>query len=272
MDLSSEMIHALLPIYMVKVLATPVLAVGLIEGVAEATAMITKLFSGVIADHLRRRKLLALLGYGLSALSKPLFPLASGLGLLVSARFIDRIGKGVRGAPRDALVAAISPPSIRGACFGLRQALDTLGAFMAPLAAIAFMLLTSDNYRIVFWIAVLPALLAVLLLATGIREPDDSADQTAPLKGSGATRAPFPLSLRALREVSPSLWFTLLLASLLSLARFSDAFLILRSQEAGLPVAWVPLVLVVMNLVYAASAYPGGTLSDRFGRVAPIST
>jgi MFS family permease len=263
MDLSSEMIHALLPLFMVKALGTPVIAVGLIEGIAEGTAMVTKLFSGVIADRFRRPKLLAILGYGLSALSKPLFPLASGLGLLIGARITDRIGKGIRGAPRDALVAEISPSEIRGACYGLRQGLDSVGAFLAPLLAIGFMLLTADNYRIVFWIAAVPALLAVVLLMTGVREPEASVSDTT-------TSPPFPLSLSSLAQLPIALWTTLLLAGLLSLARFSDAFLILRSQQAGLPIAWVPVVMVAMNLFYAASAYPAGILSDRLGRTAPL--
>lgn len=262
MDLSSEMIHALLPLFMVKVLATPVLAVGLIEGIAEGTAMISKLFSGVIADRFRRPKLLAVIGYGLSALSKPFFPLASGLGMLIGARILDRVGKGIRGAPRDALLSSIAPSSIRGACFGLRQALDTVGAFLAPLIAIAVMLLSSDNYRLVFWIAAVPALLAVLLLFSGVEEQAEASP--------GAARKPFPLSLRILEQLPREFWHTILLAALLSLARFSDAFLILRSQQTGLPSAWVPLVMVVMNLVYAASAYPAGHLSDRFGRLVPF--
>jgi MFS family permease len=266
MDLSSEMIHALLPLFMVKALGIPVIAVGLIEGIAEGTATVTKLFSGVVADRLRKPKLLAVLGYGLSALSKPLFPLASGLGLLVGARFVDRIGKGIRGAPRDSLVMELSPTPIRGACFGLRQGLDTVGAFLAPLIAIGLMLLTADNYRLVFWFASLPALLAVILLMVGVKEPTVEPEPEQP---------PFPLSLTALRELprqfSKALWFTILLAGLLSLARFSDAFLILRSQQAGLPIAWVPLIMVVMNLVYAASSYPAGLLSDRFGRITPLA-
>jgi len=263
MDLSSEMIHALLPLYIVKVLGTSVITVGLIEGVAEGAAMVTKLFSGVIADHFRRIKLLAVLGYGLSAFSKPLFPIASGLGLLVTARFMDRIGKGVRGAPRDALVATLSPPSIRGACFGLRQSLDTVGAFLAPLVAIGLMLWTEGNYRFVFWMAAIPAFLAVALLARGVREP--VTPQTAVPK-----KSPFLLSLPALRKFPRALWWTILLAGLLSLARFSDAFLILRSQESGLPVAWVPLVIVLMNITYSLSSYPAGRLSDRFGRRVPL--
>ena len=263
MDLSSEMIHAILPLFMVKALGTPVIAVGLIEGIAEGTAMVTKLFSGVIADRMRKPKLLAVLGYGLSALSKPLFPLASGLPLLISARFIDRIGKGIRGAPRDALVAEIAPEAIRGACFGLRQGLDSMGAFLAPLLAIGLMLLTTDNYRFVFWVAAIPALLAVFLLMAGVKEPESA--NTASEK-----KTAFPISLTTLRQLPKGLWCTFLLAGLLSLARFSDAFLILRSQQAGLPIAWVPLVMVVMNLVYAASSYPAGILSDSFGRIAPL--
>ena len=276
MDLSSEMIHALLPLFMVKALGIPVIAVGLIEGIAEGTATVTKLFSGVVADRLRKPKLLAVLGYGLSALSKPLFPLASGLGLLVGARFVDRIGKGIRGAPRDSLVMELSPAPIRGACFGLRQGLDTVGAFLAPLIAIGLMLLTADNYRLVFWFASLPALLAVILLMVGVKEPTlEPEPERPPLSSVPSKRPPFPLSLTALRELPrqfpKALWFTILLAGLLSLARFSDAFLILRSQQAGLPIAWVPLIMVVMNLVYAASSYPAGLLSDRFGRITPLA-
>jgi MFS family permease len=263
MDLSSEMIHALLPLFMVKTLGTPVIAVGLIEGIAEGTATVTKLFSGVVSDRLRKPKLLAVLGYGLSALSKPLFPLASGLGMLIGARFMDRIGKGIRGAPRDALVAEISPPEIRGACFGLRQGLDSVGAFLAPLIAIGLMLLTADNYRLVFWIATIPALLALFLLMTEVKEPESAV--ITPGK-----KFPFPISIPSLHRLPKELWFTLMLAGLLSLARFSDAFLILRSQQAGLPIAWVPLVMVIMNLIYAGSSYPAGQLSDRFGRTAPL--
>jgi len=268
MDLSSEMIHAILPLFMVKALGTPVIAVGLIEGISEGTAMVTKLFSGVIADRMRKPKLLAVLGYGLSALSKPLFPLASGLPLLISARFIDRIGKGIRGAPRDALVAEIAPEAIRGACFGLRQGLDSVGAFLAPLLAIGLMLLTTDNYRIVFWAAAIPSLLAVFLLMAGVKEPESA--NTASEKNAAFPKTAFPISLTVLRQLPEGLWWTYLLAGLLSLARFSDAFLILRSQQAGLPIAWVPLVMVVMNLVYAASSYPAGILSDSFGRIAPL--
>jgi MFS family permease len=138
-----------------------------------------------------------------------------------------------------------------------------VGAFLAPLIAIGLMLLTADNYRFVFWIAAIPALLAVFLLMAGVKEPQSTAI-TPGKKGA------FPLTLKTLHRLPRELWFTLMLAGLLSLARFSDAFLILRSQQAGLPIAWAPLVMVVMNIVYAVSSYPGGLLSDRFGRIAPL--
>jgi MFS family permease len=258
MDISSEMIHALLPVYMVAVLGTSMLAVGVIEGIAEATASITKVFSGALSDRLGRRKGLVVLGYGMAALTKPVFPLAPGIEWLIGARFIDRVGKGIRGAPRDALLADIAPPGLRGASFGLRQSLDTVGAFLGPLVAIALMWATADAFRTVFWWAVLPAFLAVALLVFGLREPARSAD---------ARPVRMPLSRRELARLPPRYWGVVLLAAVFTLARFSEAFLILRAQDAGLPVTWVPLVLVLMNVVYALGAYPAGVLADRVDRV-----
>ncbi len=261
MDVSSEMIHSLLPLFMATVLGASALTIGLIEGVAEATALIVKVFSGALSDWLGRRKGLALLGYALGALSKPLFALAagpgfsagSGLATVLTARLIDRVGKGIRGAPRDALVADIAPPELRGAAFGLRQSLDTVGAFAGPLLAVALMLLWANDFRAVFWVAVLPGLASVALLAWGVREP--------PPRPAAARRN--PVSRAALRRLGPDYWGVVVLGGLFTLARFSEAFLVLRAQQAGIALALVPLVMVLMNAVYAASAYPFGRLSDR---------
>ncbi len=253
MDISSEMIHSLLPLFMVGSLGMSATAVGLIEGAAEATALIVKIFSGMLSDHWGRRKPLALLGYGLGALSKPLFALAPGAGLLVTARLSDRIGKGLRGAPRDALVADIAPPELRGAAFGLRQSLDTVGAFLGPLLAAALMLLWAGDFRAVFWVACLPAVACVLLLAVGVREP-------AP---PPAAHRPNPLSRAQLAQLGAAFWWVAGLGALFTLARFSEAFLVLRAQQQGIPLALVPLVMVAMNVVYAACAYPFGKLADR---------
>ena len=258
MDISSEMIHALLPLYMVTVLGTSVLAVGLIEGIAEATASITKVFSGALSDRLGKRKLLAALGYGLAALSKPIFPLAGSLDWLIGARFIDRIGKGIRGAPRDALVADITPPAIRGAAFGLRQTLDTVGAFLGPLLAIGLMWLTANHFQTVFWVAVIPAFLAVAVLLLFVHEPRQV---------QGPQRVRTPLSRRELARLGAGYWWVVGVASVFTLARFSEAFLILRGQAVGLAPMWAPAVLVLMAVAYSLSAYPAGALSDRVSRV-----
>ncbi len=256
MDLSSEMIHALLPVYLVTVLGASTLTVGLIEGLAEATAMITKIFSGVLSDWLGRRKLLAAIGYGLAAVTKPIFPLANTVGWVVTARFLDRFGKGIRGAPRDALVADLAPASLRGASFGLRQSLDTIGAFLGPLVAIGLMLLSGDKYTMVFWIAVIPAFIAFGLMVFGVEEPAHAIGTVAKSK---------PHFVDACRLSRP-FWAVVAVAVVLTLARFSEAFLVLRSLNVGLPIAIVPVVMVVMNIVYALAAYPAGALSDRFGR------
>lgn len=255
MDISSEMIHVLLPVYLVTVLGASTLTVGLIEGVAEATANITKIFSGALSDWLGKRKLLTAIGYGMAALTKPIFPLATTVGWIVAARFIDRIGKGIRGAPRDALIADIAPARQRGASFGLRQALDTVGAFLGPLAAIALMALSFGNFRLVFWVAVAPAFIAVALIIFFVQEP---------VRQEADTRTR-PRLLDA-KRLPRRFWVVVGVATVLTLARFSDAFLILRSQNAGLPIVLVPTVMVVMNAVYALAAYPAGALSDRLGR------
>ena len=257
MDISSEMIHALLPIYLVTVLGSSMVTVGFIEGLAEATAMITKLFSGVLSDWLGRRKLLAAIGYGLAAFTKPVFPLASSVDWLVAARLIDRFAKGIRGAPRDALVADIAPEQIRGASFGLRQSLDTIGAFAGPLLAIGLMLLTMNNFTFVFWIAVIPAFISFALMVFGVEEPakrTEAAKDKRQLRFGDASRFP------------NMFWAVIALTSVFSLARFSEAFLVLKAQNVGLPIALVPSVMVVMNIVYALVSYPAGALSDRLGR------
>ncbi len=258
MDVSSEMIHALLPVYLVSVLGASMELVGLIEGVAEAMALIVKIFSGAISDWLGKRKLLAMLGYGLAAATKPVFPLAPTISWLAAARFVDRIGKGVRGAPRDALVAEFAPPHLRGAAFGLRQSLDTVGAFLGPAVAIALMWRSGDDYRLVFWAAVAPAALAVLLLGVAVREPERPAE---------LRKVRFPLHIEELGRFGAGFWLIVLVSTIFALARFSEAFLILRAREAGLPAALTPLVLVAMNIVYAGAAYPAGVLSDQRNRL-----
>jgi MFS family permease len=253
MDVSSEMIHALLPIYMVTVLGTSTFVVGIIEGIAEATAAITKVFSGAISDWLGKRKLLAVIGYGLAAFTKPVFPLANSIGWLVGARFIDRIGKGIRGAPRDALISDIAPEHLRGASFGLRQSLDTIGAFMGPLFAIGLMYLTANNFKAVFWVAVIPAFIALALMVFMVKEPPRTATAKAVV---------FPLRRSEIGRLTPAFWRVVAVASVFTLARFSEAFLILKAQAVGLPIALVPAIMVVMNVVYAGSAYPVGAVSD----------
>jgi MFS family permease len=262
MDVSSEMIHALLPVYLVTVLGTSMVTVGVIEGIAEATASITKIFSGALSDWLGKRKWLAALGYGLAAFTKPVFPLAPTVGWLVAARFIDRVGKGIRGAPRDALVADIAPAHLRGASFGLRQSLDTVGAFVGPLLAIGLMWLTSDSFKAVFWFAVLPAFLSLALIMFAVREP---------ARPEGLREVRNPISLAEIRNLGAAYWWVVAIATAFTLARFSEAFLILRAQNVGLPITLVPAVLVLMNVVYAVAAYPAGVMSDRMNRIAVLA-
>jgi MFS family permease len=253
MDISSEMIHSLLPVFLVTTLGASMLVVGVIEGLAEATALIIKVFSGVLSDYWGRRKPLAVLGYGLGALSKPLFALAGTSGVVLTARLIDRVGKGIRGAPRDAMIADIAPPGARGAAFGLRQALDTVGAFLGPLLAIGLMLLWANDVRAVFWVAVIPGFLAVAVLVFGVREP-----ARADANGGGN-----PIRRDNLRRLGRNYWWVVAIGAAFTLARFSEAFLVLRAQQGGLALAWTPMVLIAMNLVYSIGAYPFGKLSDR---------
>jgi MFS family permease len=253
MDVSSEMIHSLLPVFLVQGLGASMLAVGLIEGAAEATALIVKVFSGAWSDWLGKRKPLAVLGYGMGAASKPLFALANTTGLVLGARLIDRVGKGLRGAPRDALVADLVAPEQRGAAYGLRQSLDTVGAFLGPLIAIGLMLLWANDFHSIFWVAVIPGVLSVALLAIGVHEPD---------RPHAHVRVN-PIQRDNLRQLSAAYWWVVGLGALFTLARFSEAFLVLRAQQGGLPIAWAPLVLIAMNVVYSALAYPFGKLADR---------
>jgi MFS family permease len=252
MDISSELIHSLLPAFMATVLGASMVTIGLIEGVAEATAAVTKVFSGALSDYLGKRKALLVLGYALAAFTKPIFPLATSIGWVFTARFVDRIGKGIRGAPRDALVADLAPPPLRGAAYGLRQALDSMGAFVGPLLAAAFMVWFADDIRPVMWIAVVPAFVAVALLALCVREsPRAGAEARAPLTVADARRLPVRY------------WLVVLLGAVFTLGRFSEAFLLLRAQDVGIALGHVPLVLIAMNVCYAGLAYPCGVAADR---------
>jgi MFS family permease len=229
--------------------------VGVIEGVGESIALITRLFSGMLSDWLRRRKRLVLAGYLLGAVSKPLFALAGSVTAVLAARSLDRLGKGIRGAPRDALIADLAAPEIRGAAFGLRQSLDSCGAVLGPLLALLLMALTQDDYRAVFWYAFLPGIAAVLVIVFLVREPEDHA-----------RRPRQPLRLRDAGTLGRDYWWVLALGMVFTLARFSEAFILLRAQQLGLAPALVPLMLVLLSLTYALVAYPAGYLSDRIGR------
>ena len=257
MDVSSELIHSLLPLFLVTVVGAGTAVVGLIEGVAEATAAIAKVFSGALSDRIGKRKLLVGLGYGLSAVTKPVFPLASTAWEVLAARFVDRLGKGIRDAPRDALIADITSSAIRGAGYGIRQALDTAGAFAGPLLAMALMALYANDFRAVFWWAAVPAALAVLLVVVGVKEPDG-------VRGT-ATRG-LPIHRGELGRLSPAFWMAVAVGVMFTLARFSQAFLVLKAQAEGMALALIPLVFVWMNLIYAVTATPAGILSDRIGR------
>jgi len=261
MDISSEMIHSLLPLFMVGTLGASGLAVGILEGLAEATALGVKVFSGTLSDYLGKRKFIAALGYGMGAFSKPLFAIAGSMGMVTTARLLDRVGKGIRGAPRDALLADLTPMSQRGAAFGLRQSLDTVGACAGPLLASGLMLLWANDFRAVFWVAVVPGILATLLMAFGVREPANALDR----------KRINPLRREQLRKLDRSYWLLVGLGVLFMLARFSEAFLVLRAQQCGMGLAQVPLVMAAMSFVYALAAYPFGKLSDRIGHRALLA-
>ena len=263
MDVSSELVHSLLPIFMVTGLGASALLVGLVEGVAEATALIVRVFSGALSDYLGKRKALAVLGYGLGAASKPLFALASTIGMVLGARFIDRIGKGIRGAPRDALIADLTPAPIRGAAYGLRQSLDTVGAFCGPLLAIALMVAFAGDFQAVFWVAAVPGVLSVALLVVGVRESERAAG-APPIARN-------PLQRESLSQLTTAYWWIVAAGAIFTLARFSEAFLLLSAQQQGLPYAYAPSVLLLMNLVFALTAYPMGRLADRVGPTALLA-
>ena len=250
MDISSELVHSLLPVYMTATLGVSMLTIGLVEGIAEAAASVTKVLSGVLSDHWNKRKPLVVLGYSLSAFTKPVFPLALSIGWVAAARFVDRIGKGVRDSPRDALVADVTSVDIRGSAYGLRQALDSVGALLGPLLALAFMIILRNIVRGVLWIAAAPAFVAVILLV-GVREPERTGSE--PVKTVG---------FRDAKRLEQGYWLIVTLGATFTLARFSEAFLILRAERAGLSIAYVPVVMVVMNAVYTAGAYPAGAASD----------
>jgi MFS family permease len=254
MDTSSELIHGLLPVFLVVTLGAGATALGVVEGIAEATAQISRVFSGWLSDALGRRKALAVAGYGLAAATKPLFPLANTIGLVLVARFLDRIGKGIRGAPRDALVADVTPAAQRGAAFGLRQSLDTVGATLGPAAAIVLMYLFNDDIRTVLWFAVIPAVLAVAVLVLGVNEP------AGPRRTARA-----PLQVREVGALGGAYWLVVAAGAIFTLARFSEAFLVIRARDGGLALAWTPAVIAVMSLIYALAAYPAGRLQDRIG-------
>ncbi|WP_316347040.1 MFS transporter [Desulfuromonas acetoxidans] len=254
MDVSSELVHSLLPIFMTTVLGASMVTVGIIEGVAEGIAATTKVFSGALSDYFRKRKILVVTGYAIGALTKPVFPLATSIGWVFGARFVDRIGKGIRGAPRDALIADIAPPPLRGAAYGLRQALDSVGAFVGPLLAVVFMILFANDIKSVLWIAVIPAFIAVFLLIVALREPESTEN---------TTHSRNHLTLKDAKRLPLGYWFVVILGAVFTLARFSEAFLILRAQDVGLAIGYVPAIMIVMNIVYSLFSYPAGVAADR---------
>lgn len=253
MDISSEMIHCLLPLYLVSGLGASALTVGFIEGLGQSTALIIKVFSGVLSDYLGKRKNVVLFGYAMGALTKPIFAMATGIGMIFTAKIIDRVAKGIRSAPRDAMIADLTPRAILGSAFGLRQSLDTVGAIVGPLLAIGLMMLWVNDFKAVFWVAVIPGALAALLFAIGIKEPVRQAEQ----------EHKNPIHLQNLKKLSSAYWWITAIGGMFTLARFSEAFLVLRAEQTGIALALVPLVMVVMNLVYASTAFPFGKLSDR---------
>jgi len=257
MDMSSELIHSVLPVFLSTVLGASMVTIGFIEGVAEATAAITKVFSGALSDYLGKRKFLVVLGYGLAAVTKPIFPLATSIGWVFGARFVDRVGKGIRGAPRDALVADLTPTHLRGAAYGLRQALDSVGAVLGPLLALGLMAVFADDIAAVMWAAVVPAVITVALLVVVVRDPDD---------GDAGAAARVPFRVAETLRLPVRYWLVVLLGATFTLARFSEAFLVLRARDVGLGLTYVPLVLIVMNVAYAGVAYPAGAAADRMSR------
>ena len=251
MDLASELVHSLLPLFLLTVLHSSVATIGWVEGLAESIASITKVLSGTLSDRTGRRKPIALSGYALAALTKFAFPLANSVAWVATAHSLDRFGKGIRGAPRDALVTDLTPAAHRGAAFGLRQSLDSLGSLAGPALALALMWLFHDDVRRALWIAPLPALASVAAMWIWVKEPSQTAPNNHRLRWS------------QLREFSAPYWAIVVLGAVFTLARFSEAFLILRAQHSGIALGFVPLVLIVMNIAYTLAAYPAGAASDR---------
>jgi MFS family permease len=256
MDISSESIQGVLPIYLITSLGASASTLGLFEGITEAIALVVKVFSGSLSDWMKRRKPLVVLGYSMGAISKPLFALASTVSMFFFIRIFDRIGKGIRGAPRDALMADIVPENLRGQAFGLRQSLDTIGAFVGPILAILVLSLSNNNFSLLFWIAAIPGILAVSVLVLGVNEIERSSNEKT--KGQ--------ISFSDIKRFKNDYWLVVLLGCIFQLSRFSEAFLVLKGKEIGLPIESTPFVFIVMNIVYALTAYPVGHLSDRMGR------
>ncbi|MBX7146660.1 MAG: MFS transporter [Alphaproteobacteria bacterium] len=256
MDMSSEYIHSLLPVFMVSVLGSSMIWVGFVEGIAEAVSLIIRLFSGLLSDYLGKRKALTLCGYGLSMITKPFFPLANSIGTIIIARTLDRVGKGIRSAPRDALIADLAPQEIRGACFGLRQTLDTIGAILGPLLAIVLMIIANENIRIILWVAVIPAFISILILYIFVTEP----------KHIQSVKNPYVFKISILTSLNKNFWYLIITNCCLNMARFSEAFLILKGQSSGLSLSLTPLILIVMSIIYALTVYPIGKLSDKKNR------
>jgi len=256
-DVSSEMIYPLVPLFLTGVLGAPATVVGLIEGLAEATANVLKLVSGRVTDRRGGRRAWVFAGYGLSALAKPLLALATIWPLVLLARLVDRVGKGTRGTPRDALIAASSDPARRGRAFGFHRSVDTVGAVIGPLAGVGLLAVTGQNFRLVFLLAALPAIIGVSLIGR-VREP---ALPVAPVATGGAQPPAFTY------RTAPRPYRTFLgIGLLFALGNSSDTFLILRAHNLGLGTLATVLAYAVYNLVYATVGWPAGILSDRLGR------
>jgi MFS family permease len=255
--MSSAMIYGLLPVFMVRVLGISIASVGLIEGIAEAANSLIKFVSGAASDWIGRRKPLVVFGYTLSAVIKTIFPVAGTASAVLAARVIDRLGKGIRDAPRDAFLADFTAKEIRGEGFGLRLALAVAGFVVGPLIAIGLMKLSGDNFRLVFWIALIPAYLSIVVLLLTVKE--------LPLNHDESPRR-LPIRRGDIAALPAAFWWVIAIAGLLSLARFSQAFLVLKAFEVGVDAAFVPMVLVVMHLVFSVAAYPFGILADHLDR------
>jgi MFS family permease len=254
MDISSEMIYPLVPLFLANVLGVNKSVIGLIEGIAEATASLLKVFSGWFSDRINNRKWLMAGGYGISTLSRPLIAIASGWLLILFSRFVDRLGKGIRTAPRDAIIAESADKNNLARAFSFHRAMDTMGAVVGPAIALLLLGYFDNNYRLVFWVSMVPGVLAVLMIILFIREK----------KRDTSTLAARPRL--TLRHFDWKVRFFILIATLFALGNSSDAFLILRAQQVGIATALVPAVYLTFNLVYSLAAVPAGIAADRFGR------